>query len=430
MTDRLPPQDLDAEKAVLGSLMAGGRDVFPEVVDVLSTPEAFAVPAHRQLYDVLIEVYDSEHPVDFIIVADAARRRDTFEAIGGAEYIIHLAESFGDWVNARYYAEVVMERWRLRCLYGLGATLLRESTNPLAESGELTAVAATALEKTTIHQNAKPDRATALIHSLPDYWQRSDGYIPTGLDKLDHDIGGLPKSALTLLAARPSVGKTTFAANILVAAAQAGFGVAFLSLEMSAERIAEKLLLIIGQTPVGVIKHRMAPGERDAAIRHAESTLENGKPVWIRDGVIRLQQVAALIHRFARQGADLIIVDYLQLCQPSGKFENTNAAVSAMSRTFKGLAVTTGASLLVLSQLSRSVEQTEREPIPSDLRDSGSLEQDADLILFLHSAKKEREESICPTMVKVAKNRLGPLTRVKAEFHKPTQTFRRAATQT
>lgn len=428
--DRLPPQDLDAEKALLGAMMSGGREVFDDVIDVIETPEAFAVPAHRALYDTLLVVYESDQPVDYIVVADTARRLERFELIGGGEYMVHLAESFGDYANARYYAEVVMERWRLRSLYGLGSRLMVDAVAPLAESAAIIGTASEALERAVAHRNGKPDRAPILIRSLPTYWQRADQFVPTGLDKFDHDIGGLPKAALTLLAARPSIGKTTFACNVLVAAAQAGFGVACLSLEMSAERIAEKLLLIIGQTPVGIVKHRMSPDERDALIRHVETTLEHGKPVWIRDGMIRQQQVVAAAQRFARQGAELIIVDYLQLCQPAGKHESVNSAVAGMSRAFKGLAVTTGAALLVLSQLSRQVEQTEREPILSDLRDSGSLEQDADVVVFLHAAKKDREESLCPTLVKVAKNRLGPLSRVKVEFHKPTQTFRRAATQT
>jgi replicative DNA helicase len=435
--DRLPPQSVEAEQSVLGALLID-RDAVIEVADVLR-PEDFYRAHHGEVYAAIIELYERREPVDVVTVSEVLERRGQLEAIGGAAYLTSLINLTPTAVNAAHYARIVERKAILRNLISAAGRIAGIGYDETAEVSEAIDRAESELfgvSQRRIQAGFSPLRQ--LLHSAYDrldYLHQHKGEISgvrTGFADLDALTTGLQPSDLVIVAARPSIGKTSLALNIAEhAAVRDGRTVGVFSLEMSKEQLVLRLLSSVASIDsqrlrTGFLEEmdftRLAPAMNalaEAAI-YIDDT-PNISTMELRTKARRLQ---------AEAGLDLVVVDYLQLMQSSVTTRDANRVqeVSEISRGLKALARELKVPVVALSQLSRQPEMREsKEPRLSDLRESGSIEQDADLVLFLWR-EKERGGEDAETdgeviNLKLAKHRNGPTGEIRLWFRKRQTRF-------
>lgn len=428
--DRLPPQSIDAERSVLGALLID-RDAVIEVADVLR-PEDFYRADHGAIYAAILELYSRREPVDLVTVSEVLEREGELERVGGASYLTSLINQTPTAVNAVHYARIVERKGVLRNLIaaaGRIAGIGYEDSADLDDAIDRAEQALFAVSQKRVSSGFKPLRA--LLHDAYDrldYLHQHRGEISgirTGFADLDALTTGLQKSDLIIVAARPSIGKTSLALNFAEhAAVRDNRTVGVFSLEMSKEQLVLRLLSSVANIDsqrlrTGFLEEmdftRLAPAMNalsEAAI-YIDDT-PNISTMELRTKARRLQ---------AESGLDLIIVDYLQLMQSSVQSRDANRVqeVSEISRGLKALARELEVPVVALSQLSRQAEQREsREPRLSDLRESGSIEQDADLVMFLWRERERTAEDQHAdgevVNLKLAKHRNGPTGDVKLWF--------------
>jgi replicative DNA helicase len=435
--DRLPPQSLEAEQSVLGSVLID-RDAVVEVAEFLK-PEDFYRQAHGLIYGAMLDLFERREPIDIVTVAEVLERHDQLEQIGGRSYLASLSNQTPTAVHAVQYARIVERKAVLRNLIsaaGRIAGIGYEDPAELQEAidraeGELFAVSQRRLD-------AGFTQLRELLHSAYDrldYLHAHRGEISgvrTGFTDLDALTTGLQKSDLVVLAARPSVGKTSLALNIAEhAAVRDKRNVGIFSLEMSKDQLVLRLLSSVAN----IDSQRLRTGfleEMDfARIAPAMNSLSEA-PIFIDDtpsiSTMELRTKARRLQ--AEAGLDLVIVDYLQLMQSTSASKDANRVqeVSEISRGLKALARELSVPVIALSQLSRQPEMREsKEPRLSDLRESGAIEQDADLVLFLWRDKERSGEDQDAdgevVNLKLAKHRNGPTGEVKLWFRKSQTRF-------
>jgi len=427
--DRLPPQDMDAEMALIGSLMVQPHQL-DEVLTIIGGSEVFALPPHSVIFDTLVDMCRSEKAVDLLTLTAALRGVGRLESVGGQEYMIDLAGSFADPANAEHYAHLVLTMWKRRELIRLANRLESSAHDPLSVPDDVAAEHAARVEAVaTRAQEKQVEEATVLVGQTLAALESDNspvGHIETGLLGFDSEVGGLPKGNLTILAACPSVGKTAMSLGWALQAKWAGIPTLFVSVEMGRMQLAMRLVnMLTGAT----FRDQEYPDPPERRRRdYAEATrMLSDTDLHITDCTKEIGRIVALGRAHARmRGVGLIVVDYLQLCSMRGTFGTTNDKTTSMIHALKGLATDTGTAVVVLSQFSRDVAKTNREPQMSDLRDSGSIEQDADLILLL-AAKPCRGQEHDPErdiLMLAAKNRNGPTGRYSLVFDKRTMVFR------
>jgi replicative DNA helicase len=432
--EKLLPQNIEAEQGVLGSLI-----LDPEVIEVLSgkvQAHDFYRDAHKQIFGAIERLYEQKRPADFITLCDELERWGTLVDVGGASYITSLINCVPTSGNAEYYAMIVAEFSQLRDTVHACGQIAAEVYEPGAEADEVLSNAQQKFFEIAMRrQRGNGFTATGTIMddriTRLEYLHNHRGAIigvPTGFGDLDQMTGGLQRSDLIILAARPGIGKTSLAMNMAANAALRHMQhVAVFSLEMSKEQLGDRLL----STEAGVDQQRMRTGwiEEDewgriveASDRIAEASL------WIDDtaGITPTQMRTKARRLQATMCVDLIIVDYLQLMRTgsSKKYENRVQEVSEISRSLKGLARELNVPVLALSQLSRSVEsRAVKVPQLSDLRESGSIEQDSDIVMFIYRDDVYNPESERKNIADliVAKHRNGPVGELSLGFD-PTQT--------
>ena len=422
--DREPPQDLDSEMATLGSMM-NDPSVVDDVLEVLPNPEAFYTPAHRHLHEVLIDMHRAGKPIDFISVSAILRERGLLETVG-SDYMIQLAESHCDTANAAYYAGLVATAWQRRQLISIAGQLSHLAYSLTDEPAELSARYAKEVENVSLGgSDGSLHDAVELLSELPATMaDNSKSFVRTGISLFDQECGGLERGSLTILAARPSVGKTSLGLAFAVDCARAGGRALFVSVEMPRMQIAKRLLALVSDIPSQVLRTEMAPEDIDNACQATGRKIGDGR-LWIADEIANVRDIASTARAVVRRHeVVLIVVDYLQLCTPAAKCENRNLEVASMSASFKALAMKTGAAVVVLSQLGRDAAKSNRRPMLSDLRDSGAIEQDADMVAFLWRQDKETTPTSATVRYLVEKNRSGPTLDMRLLFHKPTMRFR------
>lgn len=430
--ERLPPHNIEAEQAVLGSLLID-RDAIIRVASFLR-PDDFFRGAHAILYQALLDLYNRRTPADFVTVVDELERTGRLAEAGGVAYLTELLSVVPSAVHVEYYARIVERTATLRRLINAGTEIVRLGFDERIEAEEAIERAERLIfdvSQRRVDRDLVPV-GQILEHFFEklDYIQHHRGQVigvPTGFADLDKLTGGLQRSDLIILAARPSVGKTSFQLSIAHhAAIRARKVVAIFSLEMSAEQLVQRLLAM----ETGVDTHRLRLGYIDEqewdAISRAFGRLAEA-PIFIDDtpgiGVMELRSKARRL--MAEHGLDLVIVDYLQLMH-SRRAENRVQEISEISRGLKALARELNVPVLALSQLSRAVEtRSDHRPLLSDLRESGSLEQDADVVIFIY-----RDEIYNPDTDKrgiaeiiVAKHRNGPTDTVHLRFFERTARF-------
>ncbi len=437
MIDRLPPQSVEAEQSVLGSILID-RDAIIEIADFLR-PEDFYRQAHGRVFAAMIDLSERREPIDVVTVAEALERSGDLESIGGRAYLGTLSNQTPTAVHVAQYARIVERKALLRNLIGAAGKIAGIGYEDPAEVQE--AIDRAEQELFAVSQRRVAAGFSPLKSLLHDAYDRLDylhehrgeiSGIRTGFQDLDTLTTGLQKSDLVILAARPSVGKTSFALNIAEhAAANDKKSVGVFSLEMSKEQLVLRLLSSVAS----IDSQRLRTGFLDeldfTRIAPAMNTLSEA-PIYIDDTPnITTMELRTKARRLqAETGLDLVIVDYLQLMQASTTNRDANRVqeVSEISRGLKALARELKVPVIALSQLSRQPEMREsREPRLSDLRESGSIEQDADLVMFLWR-EKERGSDDADTggevvKLKLAKHRNGPTGEIDLWFKKAQTRF-------
>ena len=433
MDVRIPPHNLDAEKAVLGALLTNGSNsgaVVDTVTSILKS-EDFYRDAHRIIYDAILEIVHANKTADFITVGEELDRRKRLDAVGGLAYITSLANESVSY-NVEEHAKIISEKAQLRRLIDAGnkivgmtyagedeptAILNKAEQMVLDVSGQTQSESSFAPISEIVLSNL--DKLNAL--------QQHDGAItgvPTGFKDVDHVFNGLQKSDLILVAARPAMGKTAFTLNIAQNVTMLyDKTVAFFSLEMGKEQLVARILSsVAGVSSEKLRRANMDPTDWEKVIAAADRMSKSKLFIDDTPG-LTVQDMRSKLRRLkVEHGLDLVIVDYIQLMQGrnSGKgSENRQQEVSEISRNLKLIAREFNVPLIALSQLSRSVEsRPDKRPVLSDLRESGSLEQDADIVIFLYRDKyyDENSEMGDEAEVLIRKHRNGAVGTVRLLF--------------
>ncbi|MGC1272761.1 MAG: replicative DNA helicase [Planctomycetaceae bacterium] len=415
--DRVPPANLEAERSVLGSLLLL-NDSIDEVAEFL-TAQHFYSDRHQAIFTAVRELYEAgTRGIDVVTVSERLEKAQKLEEVGGPEYLLEVLQSVPHAAHARYYATIVREKAVQRTLIAACTDVLRDCYTADKPIDEILQAAEQNIFR-ILEQQDSGDKIS-IDQILLDAWARIEERVkceggPTGLTSgftdLDAKTNGFQPSELIILAARPSMGKTALVCNFAEAMAQTGHGVLVFSLEQSKLELAERFLCIRAQ----VDGHRLRSGLLDDAERHrlmvASSEL-NEMPLFIDDRPGRtVSQISAIARRLKRQHKlGIVIVDYLQLVEPEDKKAPREQQIAYISRRLKFIAKELDIPVIALAQLNRGVELREdKRPRLADLRESGAIEQDADLISFLHRPSAyDPEDRPGEAEVIIAKHRSGP----------------------
>lgn len=411
-----PPHSIEAEQSIIGGLLLD-RNAFDKIADVL-TDEDFFRDDHRRIFRHIAKQFGAGKPVDVITVAESIDDTNEAEQTGGLAYLGDLAANTPGAANILRYAEIVREKSILRKIQEAACSMHASCASPngrtavqIASDGE--SAIQTAIDRSGGDPVALVDVFGEAIAYVDERCQRKGEFagLRTGFDDFDQLTGGLEPGQLVIVAARPSVGKTIFAGNVADAVAQRGQSVLFFTLEMSAREIGARLLS--ARARVSVHAMRTGTNEKEHWERMTKQLSTAGKQrLFIDDkAAIGVGYVRAKARRIRRQkGLDLIIIDYLGLMKGQG--DNRTQEIGSISRGLKALAKELGVPIMALAQLNRGVEsRTDKRPMMSDLRDSGEVEQDADIVAMLHreSLYSQASEWIGVAELLVRKNRNGPL---------------------
>ena len=431
--DKTIPANPEAEEAVLGALLID-PDAIIKVASFLRADD-FYRERNGWIYQAILDLHERRDPADYVTVVDELERRDQIQAAGGAAYITSLINNVPSAVYVEHYAHIVERAATLRRLIGAAgkiAALAYEEADDVEEIVNRAEQVVFGVSERRIRRDLTPVRQ--IMHRVVDridYLHRHRDElmgVPSGFSKLDAILGGFQKSDLIVLAARPGVGKTSLALNIaLNAARRHGQRVAFFSLEMSAEQLVQRLLSV----ETGINQQRLRLGdiqEQEWQMLMEAAGVLSETMLFIDDtpamSALELRTKARRLQ--AEFGVDLVIVDYLQLMRGDTRSENRVQEVSYITRSLKSLARELEAPLMALSQLSRAVEsRSDHKPILSDLRESGSIEQDADIVMFIYREEggKEDAQKAHIADIIVAKHRNGPTDTVQLFFNKEITKF-------
>ena len=443
MQDRVPPQNIEAEQSVLGAMLIE-KEAIPKVMEILRDTD-FYREAHRVIFNAMLELYNKNEAVDMITVTEILKRDNKLEDVGGIAYVTSLANAVPTAANVTYHASIIEEKSILRQLVSVSTQIAsmgyeaNDDVKNIIDSAESKILEISNRKKTA---DFTPINEIVLdsFKSIEALMGNKNGLtgLPTGFEDLDNLTSGLHGSDFIILAARPSMGKTAFALNVVqnvaIRAAKKVGGapktVAFFSLEMSKEQLVQRMLC----AEANIDSQRLRIGElRDedwAMLINTADTLSSAN-IYIDDtaGITAMDMRSRARRLKAEHGLDLIVVDYLQLMQGSGKKNNNGdrqQEVSEISRSLKALARELDVPVIALSQLSRSVEARQvKRPMLSDLRESGSLEQDADIVAFLYREdyyNPETENKNITELI-IAKHRNGPVDTVNLFLHKQYTKF-------
>ncbi|MFA6050500.1 MAG: replicative DNA helicase [Candidatus Paceibacterota bacterium] len=434
---RIPPQALESEMALLGGIMQS-PDAIHEVNDLL-TPDCFYADKHKAIFETMLELNGRGDPIDLISLSSRLSEKNLLDRVGGRSYLTELIQSIPPASNIRHYAELVKKKYTLRRLI--------QSAEQIGEMGfdEGTAIDEL-LDKAEkqifdISQNSSTAKFVPIGSTLDEAWARLDRLhhskdelrgVPTGFRDLDNMLSGFQKSDLIILAARPSMGKTSLALDIArQAAVMHNIPVGFFSLEMSSAQLVDRMLSSDSKVNAWKLRTGKLSIDHDfEKIRHSLDRLSKA-PIYIDDqpgsNILKMRSVARKLK--IEKGLGMIVVDYLQLIMPTSSKNSDNVVqqVTEISRGLKQLARELEVPVLALSQLNRSVETRggDGRPKLSDLRDSGSIEQDADVVMFIHREDKYKENSDKKgiAQIHIDKHRNGAVGTVELYFDEERVTF-------
>lgn len=431
---RMPPQDLEVEKSVLGSLMLD-QNAIHVVVDIIK-PEDFYHQKHQIIYQAMLDLYEKKEPIDVLSIASRLKEKKLLDEIGRNSYLAELVNCVPTASNVKHYAEIVRKKSVLRNLIESSEEISQLGYN---EEDEIDEILDSAEKKIfSIARYSLKQKFLNIKEALEEAWERFDRLhkskgelrgIPTGFTELDNILAGFQKSDLIILAARPSMGKTALALDIARnIACRSKIPVGIFSLEMSSQQLVDRLLSAEAHVDSWKLRTgRLSTDDEFTRIRDALDTLSSA-PIFIDDEASNnIMQMRAKARRLqAEYGLGLLIVDYIQLMVPRQRVENAVQQMTEISRSLKGLARELEVPILAISQLSRAVE-SRHPPIPKlhDLRDSGSIEQDGDIVLFIYREDKYKENSEKKNIAEifVEKHRNGPLGKIELYFNPQKVSF-------
>ena len=426
---KLPPQNLEAEQSVLGALMLD-KDAIINVADIL-VPEDFYKPAHSKIYEEILKLYEKREPIDILSVTAKLKNENLLKEIGGNTYLTELIESVPTSAHVEHYAKIVKEKRILRDLIKASAEITENAMN--ATEDMETMLDAIEQKVFSISQHSFSQKFIKLKDELQTAYERIEKLhngsgalrgVSSGFPEIDNLLSGFQKSDLIVLGARPSLGKTSLALDIARnAAVKDGRSVGIFSLEMSREQIVDRLISTEAQIPLWELRTGRLKQEEDfELIQRALDQLSNAK-IFIDDTpsptILQMRSMARRLQ--AEHGLDLIVVDYLQLIQPRAHADSLVQQVTEFSRGLKSMARELDVPVLAVSQLSRAVDQREnKRPRLSDLRESGAIEQDADVVMFIYRKDRDRlnptSEESNTAEIMIEKHRNGPTGTIKLKF--------------
>lgn len=432
--NQLPPQNQEAEQAVLGAIFLEPSSLT--VASEILIPEDFYRAAHQKIFDVMLNLNDKGKAVDLITVTEELAAAKLLEDTGGVSYLSELAASVPTAANIEYYARIVEEKSLLRRLIRTATNIAQDGYSREDEVESLLSEAEKSILEVAQRKNA------GAFHNIKDVLVRTYDNIEllhnrvgditgiaTGFAELDRMTAGFQRNDLIIVAARPSVGKTAFALNIAQnVATKTGENVAIFSLEMGAEQLVMRMLCAEGNINAQNLRTGSLTDEDWGKLTMAMGSLSNSG-IFIDDTPgVRISEIRSKCRRLKQeQGLGMILIDYLQLIQGNGRSgENRQQEVSEISRSLKALARELEVPVIALSQLSRGVEQRQdKRPMMSDIRESGSIEQDADIVAFLYRDDYYDKESENKDIIEIiiAKQRNGPVGTVQLAFVKEYNKF-------
>lgn len=420
--------------ALLGSIMLNPESIY-EIMDIIS-PDSFYSQRHSIIFSSAFELWSKREPIDILSVSSKLKEKGGLESIGGSSYLAEVLNSVPSSANANYYAKIIQKKFMMRKLIEASDHI---SVIGFEDSDELEEILDRAEKKIFEVTNTKThSKFSHIKDELALAWERFDKLqssgtrlrgISTGFKELDNKLSGFQKSDLVILAARPSMGKTSLALDIArQTATNHGSKVGIFSLEMSSQQLADRMMAAQANVDAWKIRTGSVSKEDDYALLGEAIAALSKAPIFINDqpgnNIIKMRSVARRIK--SEHGLDLLIVDYLQLMVPTQtKNDNIVQQVTEISRSLKNLARELDIPVLALSQLSREVEKRGGRPRLSDLRDSGSIEQDADVVMFIHREDKYKDEDERTNIadILIEKHRNGETGKVQLHFNEKMASF-------
>lgn len=431
---RLPPQHLESEQALLGAIMLRTESLYD--ISEIILPQTFYAEKHRIIYEAMLDLLKRHEPIDLLTLSTRLEEKNYLDQIGGRTYLAELAGAVPSSANAKYYAETLRKKHILRELIHTAEHVTElgyKEELPLEEildEAESKIYAVTNITSSQSIQTIK-DALVEAWERIEKIHEKQDGLrgVPTGFASLDKMLSGLQRSDLIILAARPSMGKTALALDMARrAAVNHNVPVGIFSLEMSSQQLIDRMLA--AESSVDAWRLRTGQLSKDHEFAYLREGLDrlSKAPIFINDQAgINIMNMRSAVRRMkSEHNLGLVIVDYLQLMTPMRSSDSMVQQVTEISRSLKGLAKDLDVPVLALSQLSRAVESRGGKPRLSDLRDSGSIEQDADVVMFIHRDDKQNENSDKPNIaeIMIEKHRNGPTGRVELFFDEKHTTFR------
>ncbi len=431
---RIPPQSIPSEQAVLGSIMLR-KDAMHEVEDII-TSDSFYVEKHKKIFQAMLDLSVKNEPIDMLSLSTKLSEQKFLESIGGNQYLAEIVNVVPSSTNVKHYADIVQKKYVLRSLIEAA-----DYVSELAfEEGDdhMDDILDMAEKKIfSVVSSPKNQKFINLKDALPEAYERLEKLhenkgmlrgLPTGFKDLDIMLSGLQKSDLIILAARPSMGKTTLALDI---ARMSGVlhekSVLIFSLEMSSQQLVDRMLSAESRVNAWNLRTGRLSSDREfSQLRDSLDKLAKAQ-IFIDDtpgnSIVRMKALSRRLK--SEKGLDLIVVDYLQLMTTSKNYDSMVNQVTEISRSLKALAKELDVPVLALSQLNRAVESRGGKPRLSDLRDSGSIEQDADVVMFIHREDKGKDESEKTNIAEILieKHRNGPTGKIELYFDEKTTTF-------
>jgi replicative DNA helicase len=427
--ERIPPQNIEAEESVLGSMLIEAGAVL--TASELLTPEDFYKETHRIIFRRMLEMAEAQEAVDMVTLSDKLRATGELERVGGLSELARLANFVPTAANVEYYAKIVADKAVIRRLIGAATEIAASAYRGTDDLEDLLDKAEQQIFQ--VAQRRSRQGYVALKDVLVETLEKLEHLaahgaetlgVPSGLGDLDRITTGFQPSDLIILAARPSVGKSTLAGNIARnACLRAEVPVIIFSLEMSKEQVAQRLLCSEAAIPSQKLRNGFLDEDEWRRLSTALGRLGEAK-IFIDDTPgVSVMEIRTKCRRLkAEHGLGMIIVDYLQLMRSTHKAENRQQEISEISRSLKGLARELDVPVIALSQLSRAVEQRQKQiPQLSDLRESGAIEQDADIVMFLYSDPEMEQQNTIELIV--AKQRNGPTGSIRLFFSKDIGRF-------
>ncbi|MDH4100756.1 MAG: replicative DNA helicase [Nitrospirota bacterium] len=425
---KLPPQNLEAELSLLGAVLIE-EEAIDRVLEIISIDD-FYRDAHRRIFQRMIELHEQRQSIDLITLSEILQRNNELDAVGGRAYLASLTNAVFTAANVAHYARIIREKSILRKLISASTEIITSAYEDSLEVGELIDKAAQRMfeiserniRSSFVQVKEVVKDSFEMIERLYDRKESITG-VATGFTDLDFMMSGMQSSDLIIVAGRPSMGKTSFCMNIAEhVAIDLKRPVGVFSLEMSKEQLVLRLLCSQAMVDAHRLRSGFLQDEDWGKLTMAAGRL-SGAPLFIDDTpAISVMEMRAKARRLRAQHGDLglVVVDYLQLMRGNSRVENRVQEVSEISRSLKALAKEIGAPVVALSQLSRAVEsRTDKRPVPADLRESGSIEQDADVVIFIYRDEvynRDNPDNKGTAEIIVAKQRNGPVGTVEMTF--------------